>query len=62
MTSYGTIQSIQSLGIIYACVSRDCTILAVRTTFQGNFSDVVPQILAMISSDENGRLTYTSGE
>lgn len=62
MTSYGTIQSIQSLGIIYACVSRDSTILAVRATLQGNFSDVVPQILAMIPNNENGRLTYTSGE
>ena len=62
MTSYGTLQSIQSLGIIYACVSRDSTILAVRATFQGNFSDVVPQILAMIPNNENGRLTYTSGE
>ena len=60
--SYGALTSIQSLGIIYSCVSRGNTILAFYAICQGNYTDVVPKVLAMIPSNENGQMTYTTGE
>ena len=62
MASYGTLRSIQSLGIVYSCVSRDGSILVCHASCDGNYSDVVPNVLAMIPSGEDGRMTYTSGE
>ena len=60
--SYGTLRSIQSLGIVYSCVTRGTTILAFHACCQGNFSEVVPKVLAMIPSSKDDRMTYTSGE
>jgi vesicle-associated membrane protein 7 len=62
MASYGTLRSIQSLGIVYSCVSRGSTILALYASCQGNFSEVVPQVLSAIPVEEYGRCTYTSGD
>ena len=62
MTSYGTLRSIQSLGIVYSCVSRGGSILACHASCDGNYSDVVPYVLDKIPSDEDGKMTYTSGE
>ncbi|XP_011409701.1 PREDICTED: vesicle-associated membrane protein 7-like [Amphimedon queenslandica] len=63
MASYGTLGSIQSPGIIYSSISRGSTILALHASCDGNFAEVVPQILSVISrGDLTSRLTYTSGD
>ena len=62
MTSYGTLRSIQSLGIVYSCVARGKVILAYYASFQGNFPDVVPGVLAVIPPNRDDKMTYTSGE
>lgn len=58
MSSYGTIKSIPSIGIVYAVVARGATVLVRYATCNGNFSDVVPHVLSVIAASEESQMSY----
>ena len=58
MSSYGTLRSIQSIGIVYSVVARGATVLACYATCQGNFSEVVPRVLNVITTSEESQMSY----
>ena len=51
-----------TLGIIYAVIARGTTVLAHYACCHGNFSEVAQQVLKNIRSEDDGMLTYASGE
>ena len=51
-----------SMGIIYSVVARGTIILAQHALHNGNFTEVSQQVLELVPTDTNSKLTYATRE
>jgi vesicle-associated membrane protein 7 len=60
MNGYLAQSQCPSLGIIYSVVARGSIILAQYAAHQGNFTEVSQQVLELVPTDVNSKLTYAT--
>ena len=58
----GYLAQTHSMGIIYAVVARGTIILAQYASHHGNFTEVSQQVLELVHTDANSKLTYATRE
>ena len=62
MNGYLAQSQSSSLGIIYTVVARGTVILAQYASHHGNFTEVSQQVLELVPTDGNSKLTYATRE
>ena len=62
MNGYLVQSQSSSMGIIYSVVARGTIILAQYAAHHGNFTEVSQQVLELVPTDVNSKLTYATRE
>ena len=62
MNGYMAQSQSPSLGIIYTVVARGTLILTQYASHHGNFTEVSQQVLELVPTDVNSKLTYATRE